>query len=370
MSRIGVNLAFFEDKINFGIGLFSVQLLREMVKIDSKNEYILFVTDKVYEYFCNEFKQDNVCIISLKSIYSKNSSISKLYRVFYLLPKFVRKYNLDCYINLSTVWYNFIPYNVKIINVVHDLHFIYYPKFYNYFMRNLIKYRIHKHILSSTKIVTISNYVKKDVANFVQCFPSENIEVIGNPVEIKNMKSCIKKEYILSVNSFAAWKNQITLVKGYHKILKENKDFPYKLLLIGYGNADNLRMYIQQCNLEGRVIIKQEVSDEEIVRYYASAVLFVNTSMFEGFGRGNIEASMMMLPVLTTDVMCMREVSFGLLNYYSPPDDYNALADGIKRLLSEEANEKKLLAIKSKFYSEYSPKNVAKKYIGLINNVI
>ena len=43
--NIGVNFAFFEDKINFGVGLFSIQLLYGMLSEDKHNKYIIFVTD-------------------------------------------------------------------------------------------------------------------------------------------------------------------------------------------------------------------------------------------------------------------------------------------------------------------------------------
>ena len=52
--RIGIDLAFFEDTIHFGIGLFSIQLLRGILSKDKNNTYVVFVTDMVYDEIKNE----------------------------------------------------------------------------------------------------------------------------------------------------------------------------------------------------------------------------------------------------------------------------------------------------------------------------
>ena len=126
--------------------------------------------------------------------------------------------------------------------------------------------------------------------------------------------------------------------------------------------------YVKVNNLQDKVIIEQDISAEKLIYYYKNARLFVNTSLFEGFGRGNIEAAMMMVPVLTTEVMCMREVSFDLFQYYSPATDDAVLAKKIKSCLDHEIDDKRMKYIKEKCEFEYDLKKIANQYINIINS--
>lgn len=366
--KIGVDFSFFEDKINFGVGLFSIQLLRGILLEDKHNKYIIFVTDLVYENIKNEFKDFNVEIIPLKSKFRKFYYISKFYRLFIGLPIAVRTCKMDCYINLFTAWYTFIPCNIRSISVIHDLHFKYYPDFYNCVMLKIIKYRIKNILKRSTLIISISDYVKKDVIEFCGNKCSGKIYTVANPVNIGLATQGKRSKYILQVNSFMPWKNQITLLKAYSRLIFQNSNFPYKLVLVGYGRADELDRYVKVNNLQDKVIIEQDISAEKLIYYYKNARLFVNTSLFEGFGRGNIEAAMMMVPVLTTEVMCMREVSFDLFQYYSPATDDAVLAKKIKNCLENEIDDKRMKYIKEKCEFEYDLKKIANQYINIINS--
>lgn len=367
--RIGIDLAFFEDTIHFGIGLFSIQLLRGILSKDKNNTYVVFVTDMVYDEIKNEFKDFNVEIVALKSKMKGIHVINKFYRLFISLPYAVRKQKIECYISFYTAWYSFIPNNIRMINVVHDLHFEYYPEFYSWIMLKIIKYRMKTILKKCNSIITISQYVKDDVLKFLGGSFTSKVNVIPNPVTVVFSSKGTRDKFILQVNSFMSWKNQITLLKAYSRLLSTNKNFPYRLVLVGYGNADNLIKYICSNNLRDKVIIEQNISEEKLKYYYDNARLFVNTSLFEGFGRGNIEAAMMMVPVLTTEVMCMREVSFDLLEYYSPATDDIVLAEKIQECIEKNNDDDKLKYIKDKFEFEYSINNVAGKYIKVINSV-
>lgn len=368
--RIGVDLAFFEDKINFGVGLFSVQLLRGILLKDKNNTYVVFVTDMVYDEIKNKFKDFNVEIVALKSKIKKIHAITKFYRLFITLPYVVRKNKIDCYINFYTAWYSYVPKNIRMINVVHDLHFEYYPEFYSWTMLKIIQYRMKNILKKCDSIITISQYVRDDVIKFLGKSCKSKVNVIPNPVTVAFSGKGTRDKFILSVNSFAYWKNQITLLKAYSRLLSIDENFPYRLVLVGYGDADKLTRYVYSNDLEDKVFIEQDISEEKLKYYYDNARLFVNTSLFEGFGRGNIEAAMMMVPVLTTEVMCMREVSFNLLEYYSPATDDVVLMERIQECIAQNRDDDELKYIKDKFDFEYSIKNVADKYIKVINSII
>lgn len=369
---IGINLSFIKKNINVGVGLYTKQLIEGLLINDKKNKYIIFVQEKIYNQvkYLEENKQIKICII--KNIFPANFRlINKLLNEYFILNYKVNKSKLDIYINPYTNICSIIDAHAKNILVIHDLHFKYYPNYYNYFVRKILKWKIGYLSKKANKIITISDFVKKDIIEIYNFIDEQKIEVIGNPVEIEENyikeKNNKKLKYILSVNSFKEWKNQITLIKAFDRIKDK---VPHKLILIGYGNPEKYIKYIRERSLGERIEIKQNLTEREIYFYYKNASLFVNTSLFEGFGRGNIEAGLMKIPVLTSSEMCLKEVSFNLLNYYKDATDDIELSERILECLTEKIfSDEYLNKIKRKFKMEYSKKNIGYKFLKIIDTL-
>jgi glycosyltransferase involved in cell wall biosynthesis len=74
---------------------------------------------------------------------------------------------------------------------------------------------------------------------------------------------------------------------------------------------------------------------ENIEDYYAAMDLFVMPSYREGFCESNIEASGMGLPIVATNIIgCSESVLDGVTGLLVPPRNSDALADAIKRILT------------------------------------
>lgn len=351
---------------NTGLGLYLKHLIEGLIINKDNYKIVLFAKDIIKDDFCNFFPEAD------EIIYIKKLKIKKIGTLFLRnlqLAILVRKYKINVMINPYTELGALLFCPCKAIAVVHDLHFKYYPEFYSFFKRILIKWWIGKIINNYSNIIAISNYTKRDIVEIYNK-NERNIKVIGNPVELKDYcedNNDIKK-IILSVNSFMKWKNQKTLVKAFYEI----KDIiPYNLVLIGTGNSSYIKKLVSEMKIENRVFVKQHLTDREMSFYYKTAKLFVNTSLFEGFGRSNIEAGLMMLPVLSSEEMCLREVSFSMLEYYKPATDFKVLANRILECLNKNVyNEERLTKIKDKFEFEYNKRNIAKKYLNLIDEMI
>lgn len=373
--RIGINLTFIKGDINVGVGLFTIQLVEGLLLNNEKNNiYVIFSSKKTYEQFSDKMVNNiNLEFVIVEDIFILNKYISKLIRDFVFLPKLLANHKLDIYINPYVNIFSILNPISNNIAIIHDLHFKYYPEHYPFYVRRFLKWRIGKILYKSDKVITISNYVKKDIEEIYPFIDKNNIYVVGNPVEVPELENVffninIEGKYILSVNSFEKWKNHITLLKAFLRIKNKIK---HNLILIGYGDVNKIKSFITENNLDNRVKIKQHITDEELYAYYKNASLFVNTSLFEGFGRSNIEAGLMKIPVLTSKEMSLKDVSFGLLNYFEPATNDFILAKRILWCLEENRFSTQYLEnIREKFKNEYNKKNIASKILKIISKKI
>ncbi len=86
------------------------------------------------------------------------------------------------------------------------------------------------------------------------------------------------------------------------------KRFPKTgLIIVGEGPMYNyLQSLIRSYGLAENIIL--EKWSDDLVSYYKTGDLFINTSNYEGYGRTIVEALSAGMPVLTTDVGCAREM--------------------------------------------------------------
>lgn len=112
--------------------------------------------------------------------------------------------------------------------------------------------------------------------------------------------------------------------------------------------------YIQAHHLEPHILhLRQPVSDQLLAQYYQFADLFIHPSLLEGFGYPPIEAAIHRTPVLTTKETALYESTMGLLNYYEPATDPQALAHKIRELLANPPSAEKLARISEKLRRQY-----------------
>jgi glycosyltransferase involved in cell wall biosynthesis len=88
---------------------------------------------------------------------------------------------------------------------------------------------------------------------------------------------------------------------------------------------------------------------------YAHADLFVTPSLMEGFGWTPLEAAILKVPVLTSNIDVMREVACGKLETFDPysPED---LAAHMERILNNPPDEQTRQELADFFLEKYSLK--------------
>jgi len=115
------------------------------------------------------------------------------------------------------------------------------------------------------------------------------------------------------------------------------------------------RALIKQHNLESRITLVGELSDDALDGAYAQADLFVLPSRYEGYGMVFSEAMSRGIPVVACAVGAAPGTVPQDAGYLVPPDDPAEFAEMVKRLL-RDTGLRQQLAQNARRHSQYSKK--------------
>ncbi len=234
--------------------------------------------------------------------------------------------------------------NLPTIITIHDTRIITHPFQFPLWHRTKAKLLLKRSVENAHRIITISKNSKLDIIKKFN-IPSEKISVIYNGVSdlfkpVDNAKDNIKQkyklnDYILSVGTIEPRKNIVNIFKSVNNLKK--KGFPTKLVHIGkkgwhYGKTIK---FIRDNNLTEDIIVLENVSDQDLVKFYNSARLLVYPSLYEGFGLPILEAMACGCPVITSMTSSMPEVAGDaalLVDPYSIED----ISASIQKILEDD----------------------------------
>jgi len=110
-----------------------------------------------------------------------------------------------------------------------------------------------------------------------------------------------------------------------------------KLILIGslgYGSEEILKT-VEELGLSKHVIFLGYVPDQDLIKFYNTADLFVFPSLYEGFGLPPLEAMACGCPVITSNTSSLPEV-VGNAGFTLDPVDYDSFAEAMYQILTSE----------------------------------
>lgn len=230
----------------------------------------------------------------------------------------------------------------KTIITIHDLIHIKFAKDYSFFHLIYYNYFVKKAINNASHIITGSEFSKNDLIKW--SVPADKITVIYNGIDTSRFKlnntrfssteglSPLFKNspYILYVGNYKPHKNIHTLIKAF-AILCQDKDFNYKLVLVG-----QIPKYVKELIFYYGIFKKVHITgiiDDDLLPYvYSNAQLFVFPSLYEGFGFPPLEAMACACPVIASKLASLPEILQDAA-YYAEPIIAEELAKKIDKLL-------------------------------------
>lgn len=287
--KIGIDAGDFIPfgKVNSGIKRIINSFLKEIIKIKNNN-YIFnyyFFEDK------NEISQKKHNAVQFK----------KLPQRFYgslFLPLQAIKDKNDIFLGFS----GNLPYllsfsKIKKIIFLYDMGFFKFPQHYS--NADKLQLLTKQTIKQADKIIVLSEHGKREILDVFPKFKTDKIIKIYagfDHLKFDHLKKDIKdqklEKYFLYVGVIKPIKNISSIFKYFYYFLK-TADLPaqagadkYSLLLIGSKEKDyfdNLKKNKYYLIIKDKIVFKDNISDEELIKYYLNAVAVLNFSFNEGF---------------------------------------------------------------------------------------
>ena len=284
------------------------------------------------------------------------------------LDDIIRRKGIDLFLSPYIYDRSLTTRRVPSLGVIHDTYE--FTKKQNPLIRWRFNYGAKKAANSFSRIEAISNTTREEIMALGGI--STPVDVIYVSIESTADISTRRRPevpYILDVNTMCVQKNAITLLKAFDAI----KDrIPHSLVFKGGDTPywrETMLPYIEENALADRVqLIDRRLSAAEVDSLFLNADLFVTPSEMEGFGATPIEAAFAGVPVICNSLPALLESTRGLMRYYSPSRDHEALAREMLQLL-EHPEEVDTEGIAAELKAEYSTRRQAERFIEKIEEL-
>lgn len=176
--------------------------------------------------------------------------------------------------------------------------------------------------------------------------------------------------FILTVAAFKHRKGHHFTIPAFGLIAKEFPDLKYviigdKSLQSYYKKIEDM---VEELNLKDRIILLDKVKDNDLLRYYRNAELYVQTSAtetdsIEGFGMVYLEANACGIPTIgaynTGAEAAIKNNETGILVKHNPQE----IADAMRKILTDKSFSKMLGDNGIKWAEKFNWPNVVRMYL-------
>ncbi len=349
-----------------GIGRYIRNLVFELGKIDSENEYLILLLKKDFQIdLPSNFKK----VVADFKWYGLSEQVKLLGILNKLNPDLVHfpHFNVPVF------------YKRKYIVTIHDLIHQHYQT-RDATTKNPLTFKIKKigykkvfgsAIKNSYKIITPSEFVKNqlikewrvDADKITVTLEGVDQSIINLSKLIKNSdfakvyhKFGLTKPYLFYVGNAQPHKNIEKLINVFDEIKKTSPN--YSLVLSGPEHHFWEKIK-KQADSEG-IFFTGFVSERELVALFKNASLFIMPSKEEGFGIPVLEAMANGTPVVCSKAGSLPEVGGEAVMYFDPEDEKDML-EKITQVLEDKKLQKNLIKKGQQRYREFSWKKLAEQ---------
>ncbi len=362
-----------------GVGHYTFQLIRHLLKIDQRNQYSIFFDYRVREKDVKKFSRPNVKIKYFPwSDYKKYlpGAYSEILGLATLTGK-----NLDVLHTTSPDARVPLGYRGKVVTTFQDLSIYKYPEHFHKDWRVRCRYNRRAMAGRSDRIIAVSNNTKKDLRELFKV-PEKKVSVIHNAVDERFFQNLIEskaeikkdleekfriaKDYILFVGTLEPIKNVTRLIQAFQQFKNENRKKnngkDYQLVLAGKkGWLSNEYLQIaKDAGVARDVLFLGYVEGDDLQKLFKSAQLFVMPSLYEGFGMTVLEAMACGAPSLVSNINPLKEIAADGVEYVDPMGT-EEIAKKMREIIENDDKKQAMVERGRKRAREFSWEKCAKR---------
>ena len=363
---------------NSGIGRYLINLVKELIRLDTVNDYTIILRNK---YF-NELKLPK----NWKKVLADFQHYTFIEQL--KLPGIIRLEKPDVV--------HFPHFNVPIffesksIVTIHDMTMhkqgigaTNLPLLFYLFKRLPYKFVFRQAVVNSQKIIVPSNAVKDEIIKIYKVNPDKiNVTYEGidekyaiakktnSEMEILAKYKLIGKNYFLYVGNAYPHKNLESAIRA---IVDLNSKKDKECIFVIAGTKDkfkrNLRSVVFRNNAKKFIRFIGFVSDEDLRVVYKHSLAFIYPSLSEGFGLQGLEAIASKTILIASDIPVFREI-YGSHAFYFNPENVKSISLAMRGVLNMKKEDRlKYSATAQEFIKKYSWREMAKKTIKVYSEV-
>lgn len=371
--KIGINLLYINPKLAGGSVTYALKLVKEISLLDKHNEYVIYIN--------KECMNINFEVGNNFEIRVLNFEYSSVYlRYFWeqiILPFYIFKDKIDLIHSLGYVTPLFT--NTKKVVSILDINYKGHSNNMSPSKRFLLGSMVNLSAIFSNKIITISEFSKKQIVKYTQAKENKIIVTLlsgssdlssNENVDVYEVleKYNIFNEYIIAFSSPSPHKNIERLIDAVSEILKNKSNL--KLVLVGHQHkSESLIKVIRKNNLLDYVIFTGFVPDEDIHPLISNAKLFVFPSLYEGFGIPLLDAQACQIPVVSSNAGSLTEVGGEGVLYFDP-ENITEITEMILKAIDDNQLSKSIVAKGIENREKFSWQKTAQQTIDVYNEML
>lgn len=331
--KIGIDISqiVFEGT---GVGRFTHDLTETILTHDSDNEWTFFFSSlrqNINPHIKSLVKKKGYRLLEYKV---PPTALSFLWNTLHRMKVEKVVANLDWFI--TSDWTEG-PSNMKKATIIHDLVYVRYPETVHNNILQTQKKRMHWVQKESKIIFADSTTTKEDAISLLNIdrnkifvnYPGVHIAKPSLADITKTLaKFNLKNKFILSVGKIEPRKNIKRLIEAFITLNKKSVD----LVIVGHQGWDTQTS--KKKSQTGNIKFLNFVSNTELSSLYASCLLFVYPSLYEGFGYPIVEAMSLGAPVATSNTSSMKEIAENRSVLFDPMD-ISSISQSMNRIIED-----------------------------------
>jgi len=346
--RIGIQLQSCDEAAG-GIGIYTQEIVRALLRIDKENEYVLIYPGFGVARKCRDQFSRHNNVIEIEAELSRlplEHYCSRLYPrapgVFdklramlpvetywdqVVIPRVAKQYGVDVLFNPQLT----IPIRGRFgrVTVMHAVEYHTVPDVYTLRMYAWW-FLLEKFILpAADRVISLSNTMTEALRRYVR-YPIDQVRTIYHGVSEKfrietnhdrldrgRIKYGLPERFILFVGRLYPEKNFAVLARAFGAAKDK---IPHRLVVAGqprYKFREDIDL-LRELNIDNRVDFLDYVPNDDLPLVYNLADMFVNPSLYEGFGLAQVEAMACGCPVIAANTGAIPEITGGAAILFDP----------------------------------------------------
>jgi len=344
---IAVNTRFLLSGKMEGFGWFTFETVSRIVRQHPEHRFI-FLFDRPFDK--KFIFSSNVTPV----VISPPARHPLLYRWWFgiSVKKALKKYKADLF--FSPDGFLCLGTDIPSVGVIHDINFEHFPDDLRFSYRNYYRKFFPLFAKKAKRIITVSQFSKNDIVSRYK-IDENKIDVVYNGVsdhfvplnalqktEVKK-KLTNGKEYFVFVGALHPRKNLARMFKAFD-LFKEETGSDLKFLIVGekYFWNREINLAYENMKFKSELNFSGHLNREALNEAVAAAQALIFVSYFEGFGLPAVEAMKCGVPVLTSDITSLPEITADAALLIDP-FSVESIKEGMKKIAVDDLLREELI---------------------------